>query len=92
MAAKPETTTVSTKGQVVLPKAVRDALRLRPGSRLIVEQKEDGVFLRAQPVATATKVEDVAGMLAWGGPPASVKDMDDAIAEHIRDQHARDRH
>jgi len=92
MVAKPDTTTVSTKGQVVLPKAVRDALRWRPGSKLIVERRGDGVFLRSQPSVPPMSVEDVAGMLSWEGPPASIQDMDAAIAEDIREQHARDRY
>ena len=38
------TTTVSTKGQAVLPKAVRTTLRWRAGTRLVVESTPDGVL------------------------------------------------
>ncbi|MGA2052669.1 MAG: AbrB/MazE/SpoVT family DNA-binding domain-containing protein [Opitutales bacterium] len=39
-------TTLSSKGQVVLPAAARKRLHLVPGERLDVELREDGVFLR----------------------------------------------
>ncbi|HVU25459.1 MAG TPA: AbrB/MazE/SpoVT family DNA-binding domain-containing protein [Opitutus sp.] len=40
------TTTLSSKGQLVLPAAARRKLRLSPGERLSVELRDDGVFLR----------------------------------------------
>ncbi len=42
-------TTLSSKGQLVLPSAARRRLGLRQGERLSIEFREDGVFLR--PVA-----------------------------------------
>lgn len=42
------TTTVSSKGQVVLPKSVREALGLRAGSRLGVRLEGSRVILEAQ--------------------------------------------
>lgn len=44
-------TTVSSKGQIVLPAAARKKLRLAQGERLAVELRDGGVFLR--PVSTA---------------------------------------
>ena len=44
------TTTLSTKGQVILPKALRDALDWKPGTRLVVENTPEGVLLKAAPV------------------------------------------
>lgn len=39
-------TTVSGKGQVVIPKAIRDALALRPGTRLLVSVDDGKILLR----------------------------------------------
>ena len=39
-------TTVSTKGQIVLPKAIRDKRRWKAGMRLTVEERSDGVLLK----------------------------------------------
>ncbi len=42
-------TFVSTKGQVVIPKIVRDAAGLRPGDRLSVAYKEGKIVLSPVP-------------------------------------------
>jgi AbrB family looped-hinge helix DNA binding protein len=63
------TTTVSTKGQVILPKAVRQRRNWAPGTRLLVEEIPDGVLLKAAPVFASTRPEEVAGMLAYPGRP-----------------------
>lgn len=40
------TVTVSSKGQIVVPKRIRDALRLKPGMRLQVELQGDRLVLK----------------------------------------------
>jgi AbrB family looped-hinge helix DNA binding protein len=37
---------VGTKGQVVIPKEIRDALHIRPGQEIEFEQRGDEVILR----------------------------------------------
>lgn len=34
------------KGQVVIPKQIRDRLDLKPGDRLLVREEQDGVHIR----------------------------------------------
>jgi AbrB family looped-hinge helix DNA binding protein len=52
--------TVLTKGQVILPRAIRDRLHWGPGTRLVVEQTEDGILLKSMQVVFApTRPEDV---------------------------------
>jgi AbrB family looped-hinge helix DNA binding protein len=83
------TTTVSTKGQVVLPKAIRVRRQWDAGTRLLVENTEDGVLLKAAPVFAPTRGEEVFASLAYHGAPKSLADMDRAVAaEALR--HARD--
>ena len=41
-----DVTALSSKGQVVLPKAIRDALALSPGSRLMVFSDGDNILLK----------------------------------------------
>ncbi len=38
--------TVSEKGQIVLPKRIRDLLKITEGSRLFVEQKEGKITIQ----------------------------------------------
>jgi len=86
------TTTVSTKGQVILPKAIRERRHWAAGTQLIVEETADGVLLRSAPLFAPTRPEDVAGMLAYKGKPKTIEEMDAAIEEEIRRRHARGRY
>ncbi len=82
------TTTVSTKGQVVLPKAVRRALHWEAGMRLIVESTPEGVLLKPEPVFAETRPEEVFGRLACQGPPKSLTEMEAGILAEAMRRHA----
>ncbi len=86
------TTTVSTKGQVILPKAIRQRRHWAPGTRLVVEDTPDGVLLKTAPVFASTRPEDVAGMLAYRGPPKTMGEMDEAITAEVKRRRARGRY
>ena len=83
------TTVISTKGQVILPKAIRDQRQWPTGTRLTVENTPDGVLLRASRAFAETSVDAVFGSMAYAGPPLSVEDMNAVIAQEAR-KHARD--
>ena len=82
------TTTVSSKGQVVLPKAIRRALRWEAGVRLTVENTPEGVLLKAVPHFVETRPEDVFGRLAREGAPKSLADMEAGVLAEARRRHA----
>jgi len=86
------TTIVSTKGQVILPKAIRQRRNWTPGTRLVVEDIPDGVLLKAAPVFAPMRPEEVAGMLAHRGPPKTVEEMDAAITAEVKRRRARGRY
>ena len=81
------TTTVSTKGQVILPKAIRRSLGWEAGMRLVVENTPEGVLLRPEPVFAETRPEDVFGRLASKGAPKSLVEMDAGVMEEARRRH-----
>lgn len=87
--ASPLTTTVSTKGQVILPAALRQRRRWEAGTRLVVEETEDGVLLRAAPLFAPTRIEDVIGSLRYDGPPKTIEEMEAGIMAEAR-RRARD--
>jgi len=83
------TTIVSTKGQVILPKAIRDQRHWPAGTRLTVEETADGVLLKAAPLSAPTTIDEVFGALAYDGPTLSIEDMDAAVAAEAK-RRARD--
>jgi len=85
------TTTVSTKGQVILPKAIRDQHNWEAGTRLMVESTGNGVLLRAASVFAPTQAKDVFGALPWRGAPKSVTEMKFGVEAEVKRRHARDR-
>jgi AbrB family looped-hinge helix DNA binding protein len=83
------TTTVSTKGQVILPKAIRDQRQWSAGTKLIVEETPEGVLLKSLPVFAPTDMTAVFGSLRPTGPALSIDDMDAVITAEAR-RRARD--
>lgn len=74
--------TVTTKGQTTLPKAVRQALDLTPGDRLRYVILDDGEvrLMRARPMA------GLAGLLKRPGQRAvTLEEMDEAITSGAAD-------
>lgn len=86
------TTTVSSKGQVILPKVIRQRRNWQPGTRLVVEDTSDGVLLKAAPVFAPTRPEDVAGMLAYRGRPKTLEEINSVIAAEVKRRRARGRY
>jgi len=86
------TTTVSTKGQVILPKAIRQRRDWSPGTRLVVEETAEGVLLKPAPVFVRTDPEKVRGMLAYRGRAKTLEEMDAGIEAEVRRRHARGRY
>jgi AbrB family looped-hinge helix DNA binding protein len=79
-AADKPTTVVSTKGQVILPKAIRQRRGWHAGTRLVVEDTADGVLLRPAPLFPVTKREDVFGPLRRRGAPKRLEETEAGLA------------
>lgn len=76
-------TTVTDTGQITLPKAIRDHLKLVSGSRTEFVIDEDGK-VKIFPLNVA--VETLSGILHRPGiQPASLEDMETAIFEGASD-------
>lgn len=86
------TTVVSTKGQIILPKVIREHRRWEAGTRLLVVETEDGVLLRAAPVFAPTDPADVFASLPHRGAAKSLDEMNSAIADEARRRDAGDRY
>ena len=82
------TTTVSTKGQVILPKAIRQARRWEAGTRLTVENTPEGVLLKPEPMFAETRLEEVFGCLAYQGTPKTLEEMEAGVLAEAKRRHA----
>ncbi len=75
------TATLTSKGQLTLPKDIRIALGVGPGDRVDFVQMEDGNFA----VMPATQpVKRLKGLIQRPKKPVSLEDMDKAIARGAR--------
>ncbi len=81
---EPITTVISTKGQVILPKTIRDQRHWAAGTRLTVEDTPEGVLLKAIPLFAQTTVSSVFGSLRHKGQALSLSDMDKAVAREAK--------
>ena len=59
-----ETVKVSSKGQIVIPKALREAGHIQAGAEVIISAITDGLILTPARRIKPTKVADGLGMLA----------------------------
>lgn len=86
-----ETTRLSTKGQIVLPKTLRLSRGWRPGTEFSVEETREGVLLRPVKQVPETRVEDVFGCLPYTGRPKSIREMNRAPLLEAKRRHDRGR-
>lgn len=78
-------TRLSSKGQVVLPKEIRDRLRWPAGTELDVEAQGEAVVLRARRTRRRTTLDEVIGCIPYHGPPVSLAEMDTAVEQAARE-------
>jgi len=83
------TVRLSTKGQVILPKAIRQRRHWDAGTRLLIEDTAEGVLLKAAPMFEAKRSDQVFGSLKVSGPPKTLEEMDVGIIAEAR-RRARD--
>ena len=61
----PSTVKLSSKHQIVVPREAREALGLRPGDRLVVSVRDDGVVeMRRRPEDPAGELEGILLLVA----------------------------
>ena len=79
------TATVTSKGQVTIPNAVREELGINTGTKLLFVQTSQGYLLRA----ANNSVMRLSGSLKYDGPPVSLEEMDEAISVELADKDRR---
>ena len=69
------TVTLSSKGQVVIPKEIRDELHWEGGTELTLVSNASGVTIKAMPKKTGRNLADLIGMLKHDGPPLATEEL-----------------
>ncbi len=87
-----EITRLSSKGQIILPKSVRDAHHWGPGVEFEIEDRAEGVLLRPRKRFAATQLHEVIGCTGYRGPAKSLEEMEAAIAQGVSERHDRGRY
>ncbi|HUP25248.1 MAG TPA: AbrB/MazE/SpoVT family DNA-binding domain-containing protein [Thermoanaerobaculia bacterium] len=78
-------TTLSTKGQLIIPKVLRDRLGWREGTELEVEEQGGVVILRLPVVLPRTTLDQLLGCADYRGPRRTLEDMAAAIERGARE-------
>ena len=79
------TATLTSKGQLTLPKVLRDELNLKPGDKVDFVRHDDGSF---HIKAVNTSARELFGSFAhlYKGSPVSIKEMDEGIDQAMREK------
>jgi AbrB family looped-hinge helix DNA binding protein len=84
-----ETTTLSSKGQIIIPKSIRESHHWQPGTEFAVEDTGMEIILRLRKPFPTTRLEDGLGCAGYEGPAKSVEEMEEGISEELRRQWQR---
>ena len=76
---------VTSKGQITIPKPVRDGLGVDTGDRVEFVELEQGVYTV---VAATRDIRDLKGVIPKPAKPVSVKDMNRAVRRRVVRQQA----
>jgi AbrB family looped-hinge helix DNA binding protein len=78
------TTTLSTKGQIIIPQEIRRRHGWEAGLMLELEEQGETIVLRPVRALPKTTVEDLLGCLPYRGATKTLEEMDAGIAKGAR--------
>lgn len=77
---------LSSKGQVIIPKPIRDNYHWETGQELQLIDTGSGILLQQKAPFVVSTLDEVAGCLPYTAKPKSIDDMNKAIAEGLKSQ------
>lgn len=83
-------TKLSSKGQIVIPKEIRDQYHWKPGLEFIVLDIGDGLIIRPKQSFAETNLAEVAGSLPYNRDTISLEEMTKAIRQGVEKDYGRD--
>ena len=79
-----ETTKLSSKGQVIIPKAFRSTHRWEPGLELMVIDTGDGLLLKPKAPFAPSDLAEVSGMFKGKVAPKTDEQIEAALTRDVR--------
>jgi len=77
--------TLSSKGQITIPKKIREKMNLHAGDEIYFTEEKDGNFKISSPKKS---IKNLRGILHRPGQKAlSVEEMDEEIAKYLKKKH-----
>lgn len=76
-----QSTRLTSKGQIVIPKKIRSRHNWHPGQELSVIDTGDGILLKPAPTFKKTTLDQVAGILKYSRKPITLEEMEEAIKQ-----------
>jgi AbrB family looped-hinge helix DNA binding protein len=74
-----QTTKLSSKGQVIIPKTIRSRYNWNAGQKLSVIDTGNGILLKPSRSFKNSELKQVAGILKYAGKAVSLGEMEEAI-------------
>ena len=71
-------TTLSTKGQIVVPKSMRDQKRWQAGTRLVLKDTPEGILITPEQAEKIYTIDDIIGILRHDASPVTIEEMNEA--------------
>lgn len=90
MAQEPEVTTISAKGQVVIPQSLRKELKIKPGTKFIVFGRGDTVIMKRLELPDLRKEwDEIFKMMGEKGLKLSEKEIQKEIDSARREKRSK---
>lgn len=77
--------TVTQKGQIVIPVAIRKALNIQPNSRVIISMRDDEMVVKR-----AMTVEEACGFIKTDKKPLSREEEKRIVREAVAEKYVRE--
>ena len=78
-----DSTKLSTKGQLILPKNLRESHAWEPGTEFSVEETADGILLKPLQRFSEVSLDQVAGCLGYMGKRKTIAQMKEGIRAEV---------
>jgi len=78
-----QTTHLSSKGQVIIPKAIREAYQLDAGQELEVEIVTQGILLKIKNKKPKSTLNDLIGCTSYQGNAKTLDEMKQSIQQGV---------